>query len=203
MSMSAVSGAAALISGLVCCAVAGACAAKPDERRLLAENAQWRVWASGEFSRPGSFPGGDAVVLFSVEHRGQEFAAGELYRAGGNDRPFDRLFSKYDWVSPNALRLFIPTRKERRFTTVRIQNSAQLSVKWLLLQAAENILTLDIHPGASIEVPLAQLSERHLFNVTGEFADGTTFEGSHSPSVPSDATLTLRVASAGTTVDDR
>lgn len=202
MRLSAVSGAAALISGLVCCAVAGACAAKPAERRLLAENAEWRVWASGEFSRAGSFPS-DAVVLISVEHRGQEFAAGELYRAGGNDRSFDRQFSKYDWVSPKALRLFTPRRQEIRFTTVRINNSAQLSVKWLLVEAEENILALDIQAGESIEVPLMEVSERHLFDVTGQLADGTTFEGRHSPSVPSDATLTLRVTMAGTTVDDK
>ena len=53
------------------------------------------------------------------------------------------------------------------------------------------------------QVPLMQLSELHRFNVTGQFADGTVFKESPSPSVPFDATLTLRVTTAGTTVDDR
>ena len=191
-----------MIYGILCCAVVTACAGRSAERRLLSENATWRVWASGESSQAGSLLG-DAVVWFSVEQSGREFAGGELYRAGGNDRPFDRQFSDHDWVSPNALRLFTPPAQQILLTTVRIENSAQLPLGWLLLQASEIILALDIRPDQSIEVPLMQLSDLHRFTLRGQFGDGTRFENSHSLSVPSDATLTVRVSAAGTTVEDR
>lgn len=192
----------ALICGILCCAVPTGCAGSSAERRLLSENVRWRVWASGELSDAGSLLG-DAVVRFSVEQGDREFAAGDLYRAGGNDRPFDRQFPNYDWVSPNALRLFTAPARQTLLTTVRIENSAQLPLKWLLLHANEIILALDISPAESIVVPLMQLSDMHRFSVKGQFADGATFENSHSPSVTSDGKLTVRVSAAGTTVEGR
>ncbi len=71
------------------------------------------------------------------------------------------------------------------------------------MQASEIILALDIKPDESIAVSLMQLSDLHRFTVRGQFVDGARFENSHSPSVPSDATLTVRVSAAGTTVEDK
>jgi hypothetical protein len=185
---------------MLCCAAFTGCAGSSTERRLLSEHARWRVWISGDLSEAGSLLR-DAVVQFSVDREDREFTRGELYRAGGNDRPFDRQFPNHDWVSPNALRLFTSPTGQTVLTAVRIENSAQQPVKWLLLHADEMILALDISPGESMAVPLMQLSERHRFSVKGQFADGATFDNHHSLNVPSDNTVTVRVSAVGSTVE--
>lgn len=191
---------AAWLAVLLFCATSAACNRyEPEQRRLVSENERWRVWATGEFTRAGSFLG-DAVVRFSVEEQGREFASGELYRAGGNDHSFDRQFPRHDWISRNVLRLFMPPAQQAETTILQIKNSAPVNVKWLLVEAFENILVLDLGAGESSDVPLMQMSDFHMFTVTGAFDNGARLRRSYSPSVPLDAVLTLNVDVAGTSL---
>jgi hypothetical protein len=152
--------------------VAGCERADYAQRTALAKSETWEVFAIGELNAPAGYLSTD-VVQFQAVRNGKLFAEGPLYAAGSNDQPFNRRYTRTQWIGRNTLHFWFPPAEERGRLRVSVHNAGTTGLRWLKLNTYELFLLLDIGPGEVIDLPLWRWGGDYLwFTIEGEFVSG-------------------------------
>jgi hypothetical protein len=141
---------------------------------VLAENATWRIRATGDLYNSGGYWWGstNVYVNFDVDRDGVPYASGRLYDSGPNDDSFKVEFPNVEWVTPNAIRLYKEPRRAAPSFQIVVRNASNRLAKWILLYGQDVFLVLDLE--AAAETVFSSLHwGPSAIDVSGEWQDGT------------------------------
>ena len=165
-----------LFCGLAACL---ACPAGGPSEVVLAENAVWRIRATGAPYASGGYWWGPSNVYvdFEVEKNGVPYATGRLYDSGPNDDSFKAELPYVEWVTPNAIRLYKEPRSRVPSFDIKLRNASKRRAKWIMLYGQDVFLVLDLEAGEQTAFSTLKWGSQSI-DVTGEWHDGTRMHNS-------------------------
>ena len=190
-----------VLCGLAACL---ACESGGPSELALAENAVWRIRATGAPYASGGYWLGprNALVNFEVDKKGVPYAAGRLYDSGPADHSFKRRFPNVAWVTAKAIRLYKEPDTKTPSFGFKVHNASSRRAKWIMLYTQDVFLVLDLEAAEWMAFSSLQWGPQAV-TVTGEWQDGTQIHESQASLPEWTALVEITLAETKTRIDVR